>query len=163
MPKKRPMVLLRSILRAKVKAVPSAEIKRLVAGCTGVKRTTGQHPGGILVVPKSRDIHEFTPIQHPADDKESGVITSHFDFHSIHDTLVKLDILGHDDPTIIRMMEDITGVDARKIPLGEDNTMKLFSSTEPLNLSPEDINSQVGTYGIPEFGTKFVRQMLMDS
>ena len=114
---KRPMVLLRSILRAKVKAVPSAEIKRLVAGCTGVKRTTGQHPGGILVVPKSRDIHEFTPIQHPADDKESGVITSHFDFHSIHDTLVKLDILGHDDPTVIRMMEDITGVDARKIPL----------------------------------------------
>jgi len=150
-------------LESKGKAVPSAEIKRLVAGCTGVKRTTGQHPGGILVVPKSRDIHEFTPIQHPADDKESGVITSHFDFHSIHDTLVKLDILGHDDPTVIRMMEDITGVDARKIPLGEDNTMKLFSSTEPLNLSPEDINSQVGTYGIPEFGTKFVRQMLMDT
>ena len=90
-------------------------------------------------------------------------VTSHFDFHSIHDTLVKLDILGHDDPTVIRMMEDITGVDARKIPLGEDNTMKLFSSTEPLNLSPEDINSQVGTYGIPEFGTKFVRQMLMDT
>jgi len=150
-------------LESKGKVVTNAEIKRLVAGCTGVKRTTGQHPGGIIVVPKNRDIHEFTPIQHPADDSESGVITSHYDFHSIHDTLVKLDILGHDDPTVIRMMEDITGVDARKIPLGEKNTMKLFSGTEPLNLSPEDINSQVGTYGIPEFGTKFVRQMLVDT
>ena len=150
-------------LEDKEKVVTNAEIKRLVAGCSGVKRTTGQHPGGILVVPKSRDIHEFTPIQHPADDKQSGIITSHFDFHAIHDTLVKLDILGHDDPTVIRMLEDITGVDARKIPLGEETTMGLFSGTEPLKVSPEDINSQVGTFGVPEFGTKFVRQMLVDT
>lgn len=140
-----------------------AEIKRLVAGCTGVKRTTGQHPGGILVLPKSRSIYEFTPIQHPADDKDSGTITSHFDFHAIHDTLVKLDILGHDDPTVIRMLEDITGLDARSIPIGEKKTMALFSSTEPLNVRPEDIGSPVGTYGVPEFGTKFVRQMLLDT
>lgn len=145
------------------KVVSNAEIKRLVAGCTGVKRTTGQHPGGIMVVPKSRDVFEFTPIQYPADDKNSGVITTHFDYNFIHDTLVKLDILGHDDPTMIRMLEDITGVDARGIDLGEKETMKLFSSTEPLGLAPEDINSPVGTFGVPEFGTKFVRQMLMDT
>lgn len=150
-------------LEDKEKVVTNAEIKRLVTGCTGVKRTTGQHPGGILVVPKSREIYEFTPIQHPADDKKSGVITSHFDFHAIHDTLVKLDILGHDDPTVIRMLEDITGVDARTIPLGEETTMKLFSGTEPLKLTSEDINSPVGTFGVPEFGTKFVRQMLVDT
>ncbi len=141
----------------------NAEIKRLVSGCTGVKRTTGQHPGGILVVPKSRTIYEFTPVQYPADDKESGTITSHFDFHAIHDTLVKLDILGHDDPTVIRMLEDITGVDARNISIGEEKTMQLFSSTDPLGIRPEDINSPIGTFGIPEFGTKFVRQMLLDT
>ena len=141
----------------------NAEIKRLVAGCTGVKRTTGQHPGGILVLPKSRSIYEFTPIQHPADDKDSGTITSHFDFHAIHDTLVKLDILGHDDPTVIRMLEDLTGLDARTIPIGEKKTMALFYSTEPLDVRPEDIGSPVGTYGVPEFGTKFVRQMLLDT
>jgi DNA polymerase-3 subunit alpha (Gram-positive type) len=150
-------------LESKQVVSTNAEIKRLVAGCTGVKRTTGQHPGGILVVPKSKEIYDFTPIQHPADDKNSGVITSHFDFHAIHDTLVKLDILGHDDPTVIRMLEDITGVDAQSIPLGESATMKLFSSTEPLNLNPEDINSPVGTFGVPEFGTRFVRQMLIDT
>ncbi|HHT66088.1 MAG: PolC-type DNA polymerase III [Caldicoprobacterales bacterium] len=150
-------------LEDKEKVVTNAEIKRLVTGCSGVKRTTGQHPGGILVVPKSREIYEFTPVQHPADDKSSGVITSHFDFHAIHDTLVKLDILGHDDPTVIRMLEDITGIDARTIPLGEEVTMKLFSGTESLQLSPEDINSPVGTFGVPEFGTKFVRQMLVDT
>lgn len=150
-------------LEDKQLVVTNAEIKRLVAGCTGVKRTTGQHPGGILVVPKSMEIYDFTPIQYPADDKESGTITSHFDFHSIHDTLVKLDILGHDDPTVIRMLEDLTGIDARSIPIGEKTTMKLFSSTDPLDVSPEEIGSVVGTFGIPEFGTKFVRQMLEDT
>ena len=145
------------------KVVTNAEIKRLVAGCTGVKRTTGQHPGGIMVVPKSRDVFEFTPIQYPADDKDSDVITTHFDYNFIHDTLVKLDILGHDDPTVIRMLEDITGVNAREITIGEKETMKLFSSTEPLGLAPEDIDSPVGTFGVPEFGTKFVRQMLADT
>lgn len=150
-------------LDEKTKIASNAEIKRLVAGCSGVKRTTGQHPGGILVVPKSKEIYEFTPIQHPADDKSSGIITSHFDFHAIHDTLVKLDILGHDDPTVIKMLEDITGIDARTIPIGEKTTMKIFSGTEPLQISPEDINSPIGTFGIPEFGTKFVRQMLLDT
>ncbi|NLC42948.1 MAG: PolC-type DNA polymerase III [Clostridiales bacterium] len=150
-------------LESKEMETTNSEIKRLVAGCTGVKRTTGQHPGGILVVPKSRDIYEFSPIQHPADDKKSGIITSHFDFHAIHDTLVKLDILGHDDPTVIRMLEDITGVDAKTIVLGEETTMKLFSGTEPLKVSSEEINSPVGTFGVPEFGTQFVRQMLVDT
>lgn len=141
----------------------SAEIKRLVKGCTGVKRTTGQHPGGVMVVPKGNDIHEFTPIQHPADSKDSGIITTHFDYNAISDTLVKLDILGHDDPTVIRMLEDITGIDATEIPLDEPETMKIFSSTESLGVTPEQIGSVVGTYGIPEFGTKFVRQMLIDT
>lgn len=150
-------------LESKEIEATNTEINRLVAGCTGVKRTTGQHPGGILVVPKSREIYEFTPIQHPADDKKSGIITSHFDFHAIHDTLVKLDLLGHDDPTVIRMLEDITKVDAKTITLGEETTMKLFSGTEPLKVKPEDINSPVGTFGVPEFGTQFVRQMLVDT
>lgn len=143
--------------------VSNAEIKRLVAGCTGVKRTTGQHPGGLMVVPRSREIYEFTPIQYPADDKDSGVITTHFDYNFIHDNLVKLDILGHDDPTMIKMLEDITGLDAKNIPLDDEKTMSIFSSTEPLGIKPEDIGSQVGTFGIPEFGTRFVRQMLVDT
>jgi len=150
-------------LDEKGKVVSNAEIKRLVAGCTGVKRTTGQHPGGVMVVPKNKDIYEFTPIQYPADDRDSGVVTTHFDYNFIHDTLVKLDILGHDDPTVIRMLEDITGINAREIEIGEEKTMQLFSSTKPLGLDPEDINSPVGTFGIPEFGTKFVRQMLIDT
>ena len=143
--------------------VSNAEIKRLVAGCTGVKRTTGQHPGGLMVVPRSREIFEFTPIQYPADDKDSGVITTHFDYNFIHDNLVKLDILGHDDPTMIKMLEDLTGLDAKNIPLDDEKTMGIFSSTEPLGVKPEDIGSQVGTFGIPEFGTRFVRQMLVDT
>jgi len=141
----------------------NAEIKRLVRGCTGIKRTTGQHPGGVMVVPQKYDIHQFTPLQYPADDRESGVITTHFDYHSISSRLVKLDILGHDDPTVIRMLEDITGINAKTIPIGEERTMRLFSSTEPLGLSPEDINCEVGTFGVPEFGTRFVRQMLTET
>ena len=141
----------------------NAETNRLVKGCTGVKRTTGQHPGGILVVPKKYDIHDFTPIQYPADDRESSTITSHFDFNSIHDTLVKLDILGHEDPTSIKMLEDLTGVDATKIPIGEERTMGIFSGTEALGVDPKEINSSVGTFGVPEFGTRFVRQMLEDT
>lgn len=145
------------------KTARNAEIKRLVKGCTGIKRTTGQHPGGVMIVPKNHDIHEFTPIQYPADDKTSGVITTHFDYNAISSRLVKLDVLGHDDPTVIRMLEDITGVNARDVPIGESNTMKIFSSTESLGISPEDINSSVGTFGIPEFGTRFVRQMLTET
>jgi len=141
----------------------NAEIGRLVKGCTGVKRTTGQHPGGVMIVPQDREIYEFCPIQRPADDTESNIITTHFDYHSISGRLLKLDILGHDDPTVIRMLEDLTGVNARTIPIGEERTMGLFSSTEPLNVRPEDINSEVGTFAVPEFGTKFVRQMLVDT
>lgn len=141
----------------------NAETKRLVNGCTGIKRTTGQHPGGVMVVPKNNEIFQFSPIQYPADAKDSGVITTHFDYHSISSRLVKLDILGHDDPTVIRMLEDLTGIDARSIPIGEKKTMALFSGTDSLGVSAEEINCPVGTLGIPEFGTKFVRQMLVDT
>ena len=143
--------------------LPKAEMERLSRGCTGVKRTTGQHPGGIIVLPKGRDIHEFTPVQHPADDMKSDIITTHFDYHSIHDNLLKLDILGHDDPTMIRMLENITGLDATTIPLDDKDTMSLFTGTEALGVTPEDIDSPVGSYAVPEFGTHFVRQMLVDT
>ncbi|MEA1960023.1 MAG: PolC-type DNA polymerase III [Bacillota bacterium] len=136
------------------------EMKRLAAGITGVRRTTGQHPGGMIVVPHDRNILEFTPIQHPADNKDSGIITTHFEYHSIGDQLVKLDILGHDDPTVIKALEDATGVNAQDISLSDKETMRLFSSVEPLGVTEDEIYSTVGTYGIPEFGTKFVRQML---
>ncbi len=143
--------------------VSSAETVRLAQGCTGIKRTTGQHPGGIIVVPKGREIYEFTPVQHPADDPNSDIITTHFDYHSIDQNLLKLDILGHDDPTVIRMLQDLTGVDPTKIPLDDKETMSIFSSTEALGVKPEQIKSQVGSYGVPEFGTKFVRGMLVDT
>ncbi|NLZ48813.1 MAG: DNA polymerase III subunit alpha [Clostridiales bacterium] len=143
--------------------VNKAEIMRLAKGCTGVKRTTGQHPGGIIVVPKGREIYEFCPVQHPADDPESDIITTHFDYHSIDQNLLKLDILGHDDPTVIRMLQDITGVDPLTIPMDDKATMSIFSSTEALGVTPEQINSPVGTFGVPEFGTKFVRGMLVDT
>ncbi|MDF2500623.1 MAG: polC 1 [Anaerosporomusa subterranea] len=143
--------------------VRNSFVERWMGGCTGVKRTTGQHPGGIMVVPRDMDVHYFTPIQYPADDKNSSTITTHFDYHSISSRLVKLDILGHDDPTVIRMLEDLTHIDAKKIPFDDPKTMSLFSSTQALGLSPDQINSTVGTFGIPEFGTKFVRQMLEDT
>ncbi|MBP5426457.1 MAG: PolC-type DNA polymerase III [Clostridiales bacterium] len=145
------------------KIVPQAEMNRLIKGCEGVKRTTGQHPGGIMVVPRYKEIYDFCPIQRPADDVNSDTITTHFDYHSISGRLLKLDILGHDDPTMIRMLEDLTGVDATKIPIGEEKTMTLFRSTEALGITPEDIDSTVGTFAVPEFGTKFVRQMLIDT
>lgn len=143
--------------------VRSAEITRLASGCTGVKRTTGQHPGGLMVVPKECDVFDFTPLQRPADDPKSDTITTHFDYHSISGRLVKLDILGHDDPTVIKMLEDLTGVNAKGIPLDDPNTLSLFSSPEALGVTAEDIRSSTGTFGIPEFGTKFVRQMLEDT
>ena len=138
--------------------VTNAEVARISQGCTGIKRTTGQHPGGIIVVPKGREIYEFTPVQHPADDPNSDIITTHFDYHSIDQNLLKLDILGHDDPTMIRMLFDITGIDPTKVPLDDKETMSIFSSTDALGVTPEQIHSQVGSYGIPEFGTKFVRR-----
>ncbi len=143
--------------------VKKAEVNRLVNGCTGIKKTTGQHPGGLMVVPKNMDIYDFTPIQHPANDQDTRVRTTHFDYHSISGKILKLDLLGHDDPTSLRMLQDLTGVDPETIPLDDPETMKIFSSTDSINVSKEDINSEVGTYGIPEFGTSFVRQMLIDT
>ena len=138
--------------------INKAEIARISVGCQGIKRTTGQHPGGIIVVPKGREIYEFCPVQHPADDPNSDIITTHFDYHSIDQNLLKLDILGHDDPTVIRMLQDITGIDPTKVPLDDKETMSIFSSTKALGVTPEQIHSQVGSFGIPEFGTKFVRR-----
>ncbi|AEY65682.1 PolC-type DNA polymerase III [Clostridium sp. BNL1100] len=143
--------------------VTNSEINRLVKGCTGIKRTTGQHPGGIMIVPKDKEIFDFSPIQRPADDTQSEIVTTHFDYHFLHGSILKLDILGHDDPTVIRMLEDLTGVDATTIPIGEEKTMSLFNCTDALDVKPEDIGSETGTFAIPEFGTKFVRQMLMDT
>ena len=140
-----------------------AETQRIAAGCTGIKRTTGQHPGGIIVVPKGREIYEFCPVQHPADDPKSDIVTTHFDYHSIDQNLLKLDILGHDDPTMIRMLQDITGKDPTKVPLDDKETMSIFSSTEALGVTKEQIHSEVGSFGVPEFGTKFVRGMLVDT
>lgn len=140
-----------------------AEIDRLVIGCSGVKRSTGQHPGGIIVVPDTKDIFDFTPIQFPANDLNSAWKTTHFDFHSIEDNLLKLDILGHDDPTMIRMLEDLSGIDPLTIPPDDEGVMQLFSGTESLGVTPEQINCKTGTLGVPEFGTRFVRQMLEET
>ncbi|MEQ6387864.1 PolC-type DNA polymerase III [Bacillaceae bacterium S4-13-58] len=143
--------------------IRGAEVDRLVQGFTGVKRTTGQHPGGIIVVPDDQEIYDFTPIQYPADDRNSEWKTTHFDFHSIHDNLLKLDILGHDDPTVIRMLQDLSGLDPKKIPVGDPEVMKIFSGTEALGVTSEQIMCKTGTLGVPEFGTRFVRQMLEDT
>ncbi|MCP1158092.1 MULTISPECIES: PolC-type DNA polymerase III [Bacillaceae] len=143
--------------------IRGAEIDRLASGCTGVKRTTGQHPGGIIVVPDYMDIFDFSPIQFPADDRTSEWKTTHFDFHSIHDNLLKLDILGHDDPTVIRMLQDLSGIDPKTIPTDDPEVMKIFSGTESLGVTQDQIMCKTGTLGIPEFGTRFVRQMLEDT
>ena len=140
------------------------EIDRIVQGCTGIRRTTGQHPGGIIVLPMGHEIYQFTPVQRPANDMTTDTVTTHFDYHSIDHNLLKLDILGHDDPTMIRMLEDLTGIDAKKIPLDEPKVMSLFRSTEALGIKPEDIGGcPLGSLGIPEFGTDFVIQMLVDT
>ena len=142
----------------------NCEIDRIVQGCTGIRRTTGQHPGGIIVLPFGEDINSFTPVQHPANDVNTDIITTHFDYHSIDANLLKLDILGHDDPTMIRMLEDITHFDAQQVPLDDQSVMSLFKSTEALGITPEDIGGcPLGCLGIPEFGTDFVIQMLLDT
>lgn len=137
-----------------------AEENRLIIGMVGVKRTTGQHPGGLIVVPKGHSIYEFCPIQHPADDPNTEIVTTHFDYHSIEENLLKLDLLGHDDPTMIRMLFDLTGRDPQKIPLDDPETMSLFTSTSALGFSDDPICGTTGTFAVPEFGTKFVREML---
>ena len=145
------------------KTVPKAEENRLALGCVNVKRTTGQHPGGLVVIPQENEIWDFCPVQHPADDKDSEWITTHFEYHSMEENLLKLDMLGHDDPTMIRMMEDMTGVDAQKIPLDDKDTMSIFVSSKVLGYEHDKILTEVGTVGIPEFGTIFTRGMLMDT
>lgn len=142
----------------------SCEINRIVEGCTGIRRSTGQHPGGIIVLPLGEDINSFTPIQHPANDTTTDIITTHFDYHSIDHNLLKLDILGHDDPTMIKMLQDLTGVDPITIPLDDKEVMTLFQSTQALSIRPEQIGGcPLGALGIPEFGTDFVIQMLLDT
>lgn len=140
--------------------VREAEVNRLTRGCAGVKKTTGQHPGGIMIVPQDMEIYDFTPVQRPADDRSSEIVTTHLDYHAIHDALLKLDLLGHDDPTSLKRLGDLTGVDVRSIPLDDPETLAIFSGVSSLGLAAEAIGTPIGTLGIPEFGTEFVRQML---
>ena len=140
-----------------------AEIERLAAGSTGVKRTTGQHPGGIIVIPGYMDVYDFSPVAYPAEDINAEWKTTHFDFHAIHDNILKLDILGHDDPTMIRKLQDLSGMDASTIPMDDPDVMKIFAGTEVLGVTPEQIFSKTGTLGVPEMGTTFVRGMLEET
>lgn len=141
----------------------NASLNYKISKCEGVKRTTGQHPGGLMILPKGRDIHEFCPVQYPADDKTKKVLTTHFSYKSLSGRLLKIDALGHDDPTVIKMLEDLTGVDSRTIPLDDKKVMSLFKSTKALGVTPEQIGTKVGTLAIPEFGTGFVQKMLLDT
>ena len=142
----------------------TSEIERLSVGCTGVRRSTGQHPGGIVVLPLGQDINSFTPVQHPANDMTTDTVTTHFDYHSIDHNLLKLDILGHDDPTMIRMLQDLTGIDPLTIPLDGQDVMSLFQNTDALGITPEQIGgTKLGALGIPEFGTDFAMQMVIDA
>ena len=149
-------------------SLPAAEMERLARGITGVKRTTGQHPAGMVVLPKDYEIYQFTPIQHPADDQTTDTITTHFDFNSMHDVLVKLDVLGHDDPTMLRKLQDLTGIAPQAVPLHDPEVfgkiISLFSGPEALGLTAEELGvAESGTLGVPEFGTKFVRGMLKET
>ena len=143
--------------------VRKAEIQRIAMGCEGVKRTTGQHPGGIIVIPNYMDVHDFTPVQYPADDVDASWRTTHFDFHAIHDNVLKLDILGHVDPTALRMLKDITGIEPKDIPCNDTKVFSLFTSCDAMNVTKEQILNENGVVGIPEFGTNFVRKMVLEA
>jgi DNA polymerase-3 subunit alpha (Gram-positive type) len=143
--------------------ITKAEETRLALGCTGVKRTTGQHPGGMVVIPQDKEIYDFCPVQHPADDKDSDIITTHFEYHSMESNLLKLDMLGHDDPSMIRMLQDLTGVDPQKIPLDDPDTMSLFTSSKALGYENDPVLGPTGAVAIPEFNTRFTRGMLEET
>ena len=142
---------------------PEAEVERLAQGAAGVKRTTGQHPGGIVVIPNYMDVYDFTPVQYPADDLSAEWQTTHFNFHDIDENVLKLDFLGHDDPTMIRKLQDLSGIDPKDIPADDPDVMALFSGTEVLGVTPEQIGTPTGMLGIPEFGTNFVRGMVEET
>ena len=153
----------KKFLSERERTVPKAEESRLASGCVGVRRTTGQHPGGLVVIPQENEIWDFCPVQHPADDPESDQITTHFEYHSMEENLLKLDMLGHDDPTMIRMMEDMTGVDAKLIPLDDKDTMSIFTSSKVLGYEDDKILGPTGAVGVPEFNTRFTRGVLLDT
>ena len=155
--------MVKKYLEERGQTASNAEMNRLTQGCVGVRRTTGQHPGGLVVVPDDMDVEDFTAVQHPADDAESDTITTHFEYHCMEDNLLKLDMLGHDDPTMIKYMEDLTGVNARQIPLDDPDTMSIFISSRVLGYENDEILGPTGAVAIPEFNTHFTRQMLVDT
>ena len=155
--------MVKKYLEERGETASNAEMNRLTQGCVGVRRTTGQHPGGLVVVPDDMDVEDFTAVQHPADDADSDTITTHFEYHCMEDNLLKLDMLGHDDPTMIKYMEDLTGVNAREIPLDDPDTMSIFTSSKVLGYENDEILGPTGAVAIPEFNTRFTRQMLVDT